>query len=167
MKHLFPWPALEDVFANCRRQPSTWDHELGCVFPAPILVLAPLSLMVPKAWQGYPGAPAALKTVWSLLLRVLSHGLVNIKDRMLVVLFFSSTAVSLIRCSQAFIEAYKMYVCFHRQRLWLCKSKQCRSAQYFLVQFSVALDGLHSASLERKMVSRYYVCFFKWKRLCR
>lgn len=80
---------------------------------------------------------------------------------------FSSTAVSLIRCSQAFIEAYKMYVCFHRQRLWLCKSKQCRSAQYFLVQFSVALDGLHSASLERKMVSRYYVCFFKWKRLCR
>lgn len=31
--------------------------------------------------------------------------------------FLSSTAVSLISSSQAFTEAYKMYVCFHRQRL--------------------------------------------------
>lgn len=136
-----------------------------CAFPT--LVLDPLSLMVPKAWQGHPGAPAALKTCWSLLIRVLKHGLMNIKDGVLVVLFLSSTAVGLIRCSQGFIEAYKMYVCFHRQRLWLCKSKQCHSAQYFLVQFSGALDGPHSASLERKMVWWCCVCFFKWKRLCR
>lgn len=72
--------------------------------------------------------------------------------------FFSSTAVSLIRCSQGFIEAYKIYVCFHQQRLWLCKSKQCRSVQYFLVQFSVALDGLYSASSERMMVWWCRVC---------
>lgn len=102
--------------------------------PALFLFLIPLSLTMPKAWQGHPGAPAALKTCWSLLLRVLSHGLMNIKDRMLVVFyFFSSIAVSLLRCFQGFIEACKMYVCFHRQRLWLCKSKQCRSVQYFLV----------------------------------
>lgn len=76
----------------------------------------------------------------------------------------SSKSVSLIRCSKGSVQAYQMYIFFAQQRLWLCKSKQCHSVEYFLVQFWEVLDWLYSASLERKMVWWCCTQFLKWKK---
>lgn len=51
----FPWLALEDVFGNCRWQPSTQGHELCCVFFCHCHV--PRSPTELRACQGHLGLP--------------------------------------------------------------------------------------------------------------
>lgn len=137
--------------------------------PCPCPVLCSLFFDSARGLAGAPGAPAAWETCWSLHLRVISRGLMNIKDRMLVVLFFFlapqlSVWLDVLRTSYRHIKCVFSFI----DKGYDCASpNSIRSAEYFLVQFSVAFDQLHSASLERKMIWWHCVCFLKWKILCR
>lgn len=121
--------------------PVLRDVSSAVLSPASALFPGPLSLTVPSAWQGHlgllqPERPADLcfSGSWATAWWASEKGC-------RLFYFFSSTTVGLNRCSRGFLEAYNVYVFFHQQRLWLCKSKQCCLVEYFLVQFSVALEG--------------------------
>lgn len=120
IKHSFPcllWRVFLGIVADSlllRSMSST----VFCLAPVPTS-LFPLSVSA----QGLAGALGGFCSLKDLLIPAFK-GFEPCLDKhqrqdvgCFIYLFFSFTAVSLIRCSQGFREAYKMCVCFQRQRL--------------------------------------------------